>query len=233
MPARILVVEDEPDVAELVAFHLQRRGHRPHVVHDAETAWRCIQQAAPDLVVLDLMLPGEVDGVELCRRIRRTPQTASLPVVMVTARDEEVDRVVGFEVGADDYVSKPFSPRELVLRIEAVLRRSLGAGSGGGGEGVMRLGPLHIDLPGHRVEVDGEPVALTALEFRLLVWLAQRSGRVQSREQLLEHVWGYAPGVGSRTVDTHVRRLRGKLGRAAELLETVRGVGYRMRPPRE
>ncbi len=234
MPARILVVEDEPDVAELVAFHLQRRGHHPEVVHDAASAWRRLQDSHVDLVVLDLMLPGDVDGVELCRRIRRAPHTASLPVVMVTARGEEVDRVVGFEVGADDYVPKPFSPRELVLRIEAVLRRShMGAHGTRPENDVLRFGPLCIDLPGHRVEVDGAPVELTALEFRLLAWLAERPGRVQSREQLLEHVWGYAPGVGSRTVDTHVRRLRGKLGSAAELIETVRGVGYRLRAPRE
>ncbi len=233
MPARILVVEDEPDVAELVAFHLRRRGHRVETVDEAATAWRRLLEGGVDLVVLDLMLPGETDGVELCRRVRREPSTASLPIVMVTARDEEVDRVVGFEVGADDYVVKPFSPRELVLRIEAVLRRSGAGAPRDEADERLRFGPLRIDLPAHRVEVDGQLVQLTALEFRLLAWLARRPGRVHRREQLLEHVWGYAPGVGSRTVDTHVKRLRAKLGPAAEWIETVRGVGYRLREPRD
>ncbi len=233
MPARILVVEDEPDVAELVAFHLRRRGHLVETADEAEVAWRRLLEGGVDLMVLDLMLPGEIDGVELCRRVRREPSVASLPIVMVTARDEEVDRVVGFEVGADDYVVKPFSPRELVLRIEAVLRRSGAAAPRDEAEGRLRFGLLSIDLPAHRVEVDGQPVQLTALEFRLLSWLARRPGRVHRREQLLEHVWGYAPGVGSRTVDTHVKRLRAKLGPAADWIETVRGVGYRLREPRD
>ncbi len=225
MGSRILVVEDETDLAELVAFNLRAAGHDVSVVHDGHAALAEIQRAQPDLLVLDVMLP-DLSGVEVCRRLRRSPDTARLPVLMLTARSDEVDRIVGFEVGADDYVPKPFSPRELVLRVESILRRTIPA-SEVGGQQVIALGELTIDVPAHRVEVQGKEVLLTALEFRLLLDLASRAGRVQSRDALLERVWGYSPNVETRTVDTHVKRLREKLGAGAARIETVRGVGYR------
>lgn len=229
MGSRILVVEDEVDLAELVAFNLRGEGHQVAVVHDGATALAEIQRNPPDLVVLDVMLP-DISGIEVCRRLRRKPETIRLPVIMLTARSDEVDRVVGFEVGADDYLAKPFSPRELVLRVEAILRRTV-PGADVEGPQVITLGDLRIDVPAHRVEVAGEEIALTALEFRLLLDLAMRAGRVQSRDSLLERVWGYAPNVETRTVDTHVKRLREKLGLGAKHIETVRGVGYRVLKP--
>ena len=225
MGSRILVVEDEPDLAELVALNLRGAGHDVTVSHDGNTALAEIQRHQPDLVVLDVMLP-DLSGIEVCRRLRRNPQTVRLPVIMLTARSDEVDRVVGFEVGADDYVPKPFSPRELILRVDAILRRTTAVGETEGPQ-VITLGKLAIDVPAHRVDVEGEEVLLTALEFRLLLDLASRAGRVQSRDALLERVWGYSPNVETRTVDTHVKRLREKLGAGAEHIETVRGVGYR------
>jgi len=225
MGSRILVVEDETDLAELVAINLRGAGHDVTVAHDGNTALAEIQRSQPDLLVLDVMLP-DISGIEVCRRLRRNAQTVRIPVIMLTARTDEVDRVVGFEVGADDYVAKPFSPRELVLRVEAILRRTISAVESLGPQ-VISLGNLVIDVPAHRVEVEGEEILLTALEFRLLLDLASRAGRVQSRDALLERVWGYSPKVETRTVDTHVKRLREKLGAGAAQIETVRGVGYR------
>ncbi len=225
MGSRILVVEDEVDLADLVAFNLRGEGHEVTVALDGNTALAEIQRGRPDLVVLDVMLP-DISGIEVCRRLRRQRETVRLPVIMLTAKTDEVDRVVGFEVGADDYVTKPFSPRELVLRVEAILRRTIPNADVEGPQ-VITLGAVLIDVPAHRVEVLGEEVLLTALEFRLLLDLATRAGRVQSRDALLERVWGYAPNVETRTVDTHVKRLREKLGAGAKQIETVRGVGYR------
>ena len=225
MGSRILVVEDETDLAELVAFNLRSEGHEVTVAHDGQTALAEIQRGQPDLLVLDVMLP-DISGLEVCRRLRRSAQTVRLPVIILTARTDEVDRVVGFEVGADDYVPKPFSPRELVLRVEAILRRTIPATEINGPQ-VISLGNLVIDVPAHRVDVEGTEILLTALEFRLLLDLASRAGRVQSRDALLERVWGYSPNVETRTVDTHVKRLREKLGAGAAHIETVRGVGYR------
>ncbi|NOY94108.1 MAG: response regulator [Deltaproteobacteria bacterium] len=227
MGARILVVEDEIDLADLVAFNLRQAGHEVITAGKGTTALAEVQRSRPDLVLLDVMLP-DISGIEVCRRLRREAATANLPVLMLTAKGSEVDRVVGFEVGADDYVVKPFSPRELVLRVEAILRRARGDQAPAQGQ-VLALGRLLIDEPAHRVLVDGEEVPLTALEFRLLLDLATRRGRVQSRDALLERVWGYSMGTETRTVDTHVKRLREKLGAASESIETVRGVGYRMR----
>jgi two-component system, OmpR family, phosphate regulon response regulator PhoB len=227
MSHRILVVEDEADLAELIVFNLRQAGHTAVSVGEGYAALAEVRRARPDLVVLDVMLP-DLNGVEVCRRLRRDPGTERLPVLMLTAKGEEVDRVVGFEVGADDYVVKPFSPRELVLRIEAILRRSQTEEAPSGRE-QMEMGTLAIDVPAHRVTVAGVEVPLTALEFRLLLDLATRRGRVQSRDALLERVWGYTAGVETRTVDTHVKRLREKLGMAADCIETVRGIGYRMR----
>jgi two-component system phosphate regulon response regulator PhoB len=227
MGSRILVVEDEVDLAELVAFHLRQNGHLVTTAGTGATALAEVKRQRPDLCVLDVMLP-DISGIEVCRRLRREDDTRRLPVIMLTAKGEEVDRVVGFEVGADDYVVKPFSPRELLLRVEAVLRRASAPIDDSGPKTIV-LGAMTIDVPAHRVLVNDEEVPLTALEFRLLMDLASRLGRVQSRDALLERVWGYAPGVETRTVDTHVKRVREKLGAAADHIETVRGVGYRLR----
>jgi two-component system phosphate regulon response regulator PhoB len=226
MGSRILVVEDETDLAELVAFNLKQAGHSVVTAADGQTALAELRRQRADLIVLDVMLP-DISGVEVCRRLRRDAATSQIPVIMVTAKGEEVDRVVGFEVGADDYVVKPFSPRELVLRVEAILRRAQPAEEAS--KEVLVFGELVIDVPAHRVEVQGEEIPLTVLEFKLLLDLANRRGRVQSRDSLLERVWGYAAGIETRTVDTHVKRLREKLGVAADYIETVRGVGYRLR----
>jgi two-component system phosphate regulon response regulator PhoB len=225
--ARILVVDDEPDLADLVAYHLRDAGHDVVVVHSGMAALTEAQRKRPDLILLDLMLP-DLSGTEVCRRLRRQESTRSVPVLMLTAKGEEVDRVVGFEVGADDYVVKPFSPRELVLRVDAILRRATRTEDDDAASEAIETGSLHIDVPRHSVRVADEEVALTALEFKLLLDLATRMGRVQSRDALLERVWNYTTGVETRTVDTHVKRLREKLGAGAKYIETVRGVGYRM-----
>ncbi len=222
--ARIAILEDEPDIAEVLRFHLERAGFRVDLHPRGDSGLEAIRRNPPQLVVLDLMLPG-LDGLEITRTLKRDPATAGLPIVMLTARGEELDRIVGLELGADDYIPKPFSPREVVLRIRAVLRRH-GAEPDAGG--LLESGGLVLDTAAHRARVDGEEVALTATEFRLLKVLMERAGRVQSRARLLSDVWGYADDVDSRTVDTHVRRLRRKLGAHAKRLETVIGVGYRL-----
>lgn len=226
MNDKILVVEDEPDILELVAYHLEQSGFAVVLAADGEQALSAMEQERVGLVVLDLMLPG-ISGLEVCRRLKQTPRTEAIPVLMLTARAEEVDRVVGLELGADDYLVKPFSPRELVLRIRAILRRI--AGSDEAAAAQIAAGPLVIDLVGCQVQLGRDPIELTATEFKLLTILAQRRGRVQSREELLKVVWGYEYIGYRRTVDTHIRRLREKLGPAAELVETVRGMGYRFR----
>ena len=228
MSEKILVVEDEPDILQLVAYNLQQAGFEVEEAEEGETALRLVDEQAIDLIVLDLMLPG-IDGLEVCRLLRQNADHKHIPVIMLTARTEEVDRIVGLELGADDYIVKPFSPRELVLRIRAVLRRVKGAPSAAPDEVTERIqaGSLVIDPIGHRVLFEGNPIELTATEFKLLLTLAQRRGRVQSREELLNVVWGYDYSGYRRTVDTHVRRLREKLGNACDMVETVRGVGYR------
>ncbi len=233
----ILVVEDETDLAELIAFNLRQHAYEVTVSHEGKRALEILQSEAIDLVLLDIMLP-DILGTEVCRQVRKAPHLEHLPVVMLTAKGEEVDRVVGFELGADDYLTKPFSPRELVLRVGAVLRRSKATASaeaqrqsvtnGAASDGAKVLGPIRVDPERHEVYVAGEAVNLTALEFRLLLDLMSKPGRVQTREGLLDRVWGYAAGVGSRTVDTHVKRLREKLGVGGDVIETVRGVGYRI-----
>ena len=227
MSHRILVVEDDPDILELVCYNLEQAGFAAFRAEDGETALEMAKEEPLNLIVLDLMLPG-VDGLEVCRLLKQKPETREIPVLMLTARTEEVDRIVGLELGADDYVVKPFSPRELVLRVRAVLRRTEGK-SAEEEEETIQLGPLFIDPVGHRVLLSGELLQLTATEFKLLKTLAQRRGRVQTREELLSVVWGYEYGGYGRTVDTHIRRLREKLGDASSLVETVRGVGYRFR----
>jgi len=226
--ARIVLVEDEPDIAEVLRYNLEREGFRVEVEPRGDTALESIRRSPPDLVLLDLMLPG-LDGLEIARALKRDESTAGLPIVMLTARGEEVDRIVGLELGADDYVAKPFSPREVVLRAKAVLRRTAGGQAEGDGDEheVLAAGGLRLDPSAHRLEVRGREVALTATELRLLETMMRRRGRVQTRSRLLTDVWGYAEDVDSRTVDTHVRRLRRKLGPEAATIETIIGVGYR------
>jgi two-component system phosphate regulon response regulator PhoB len=223
---KILVIEDEPDIAEVLQYNLEKEGFDVETARRGDTGFDAVRRDNPDLILLDLMLPG-IDGLELTRMLKRDPLTSRLPIVMITARGEEVDRIVGLELGADDYISKPFSPREVVLRVKAVLRRFQQE------ESVVELievGGIELDVSGHQLRVRAKEVPLTATEFRLLRLLLERSGRVQTRGQLLSDVWGYAEDIDSRTVDTHIRRLRRKLGPEAERIETVIGVGYRLRP---
>jgi two-component system phosphate regulon response regulator PhoB len=227
MSQSVLVVDDERDIVELVRYHLVQAGFRVHAAADGKQALDLARRERPDLIVLDLMLPA-FPGTEVARLLRQDEKTRRIPILMLTARGEEVDRVVGFELGADDYVVKPFSPRELVLRVQAILRRE-----GHDPEEIERplvFDPLVIDLASHSVRLRGSEVDLTSTEFKLLHRLARRPGRAFSREQLLSDVWGYGGDVETRTVDTHVKRLRAKLGAAGEWIQTVRGVGYRFRP---
>ncbi len=225
MKPKILVVDDEPDALEVLGFKLKEAGYLPIFAKDGTRALAAARDERPALIVLDLMLP-EIDGLEVCKLLRRDPATAAIPILMLTARAAEMDRVLGLELGADDYVTKPFSPRELVLRIKKLLAR---AKSGDDPVSQLRFGALEIDVPRHTVAIGGAPVELTATEFKLLEILARRRGRVQTRERLLQDVWGYENPIDSRTVDTHMRRLREKVGAAADYLETIRGVGYRFR----
>jgi DNA-binding response OmpR family regulator len=221
---KILVVDDEPEAVELVEFNLKQAGFTVVAASDGAEALKKARTLLPSLIVLDLMLP-EVDGLEVCKMLRRDPATAAIPIVMLTAKAAEIDRVLGLELGADDYVTKPFSPRELVLRVKNILERGRGAGD----EAALNLkfGHLVIDPPRHLVSWRGKSIELTATEFKLLTLLAQRRGRVQSREQLLRDVWEYNSLIDTRTVDTHMRRLRQKLGPGAKHIDTVHGVGYR------
>ncbi|HEX7088873.1 MAG TPA: response regulator transcription factor [Longimicrobiales bacterium] len=226
-PARILVVEDERDIAALVAYHLTREGYRVRTADDGAEAIEEVSRERPDLVILDLMLPG-FSGYDVLAELRRHTATADVPVVVLTARRDEADRVRGLELGADDYVTKPFSPRELVLRVGAVLRRVRSPAVAAGGR-MLTGGPIAVDLDALEVTVDGRPVELTPTEYRLLVALMERRGRVQSRQQLLENAWDIHVRIETRTVDMHVQRLRTKLGAAGKWIETVRGFGYRFR----
>ena len=222
--ADVLVVEDEPDIRHLIAHHLGREGFRCREVATGAEALRAVRTSIPDLIVLDLMLP-EMGGLEVCRRLRGDAGTAAIPIIMLTAKSDEIDRVVGLELGADDYVAKPFSPKELVARVRAVLRRARPDPT----RGVYREGPMVLDPGRHTVMVRGAPVALTPKEFDLLQVLLEASGRVLSREHLLTRVWGYAHAdeIESRTVDVHIRRLRAKLGDDGRRIATVKSVGYR------
>jgi two-component system phosphate regulon response regulator PhoB len=225
MKPKILVVDDEPDALEVLGFKLKEAGYAPLFARDGSRAIAMARAERPALIVLDLMLP-EVDGLEVCKILRRDPGTAAIPILMLTARAAEMDRVLGLELGADDYVTKPFSPRELVLRIKKLLARATAADEP---VAQWRFGLLEIDTPRHQVTVAGAAVELTATEFKLLEVLARRRGRVQTRDRLLQDVWGYENPIDSRTVDTHMRRLREKIGGAADYLETIRGVGYRFK----
>ena len=223
MKQKILVVDDEPDALELISYNLKAAGFDVITADDGEEALKKARAGQPALILLDVMLP-EVDGLEVCKTLRRDPATAMVPIIMLTAKAAEIDRVLGLELGADDYVTKPFSPRELVLRVKALLRRRTPTEPE---PESLDFTDLKIDIPRHEVTVRGSPVDLTATEFKLLTVLAERRGRVQSREALLRDVWEYDNFIDTRTVDTHMRRLRDKLGTAAAHLDTVRGVGYR------
>jgi len=221
---RILVVDDEPDVLELVVYHLEKEAYRVDVADTGDKALKMARENLPSLLVLDLMLPG-INGLEICRLLKRDPKTRDIPILMLTARAAEEDRIKGLELGAHDYVTKPFSPRELVLRIKNLLR--LTEKSPDGVE-FIEAGPFRLDTVRHQATADGRSLNITATEFKLLCLLASRPGEVQPRETLLRDVWGYEPTLDTRTVDTTMQRLRAKLGQAAHHLETVRGVGYRL-----
>ena len=226
MSHRILVVDDEPDITALVAYHLVREGYRVSTAGNGQDALKAAREERPDVVVLDLMLPG-VSGYDVLRELRQRSDTADVGVILLTARREEADRIKGLSFGADDYLTKPFSPQELTLRVAALLRR-LAAPAVAAGSMIVE-GPLSIDRGAHKVTLEGVEVPLTATEFNLLLLLVERRGRVQTRPQLLELVWDAQPDIQTRTVDMHVQRLRSKLGKMGELIETVRGFGYRFR----
>jgi two-component system, OmpR family, phosphate regulon response regulator PhoB len=227
LAAQVLVVEDERDIAALVAYHLTREGFRVRTAADGSSALESVTAERPDIIVLDLMLPG-VTGFDVIGELRRRSETQDVPIIILTARRDEADRIRGLELGADDYVTKPFSPQELVLRVGAVLRRARAAPIAGSGR-LLRGGGIVVDLSAMQVTVDGREVDLTPTEYRLLVTLMERRGRVQSRQQLLEAAWGIHVRIETRTVDMHIQRLRTKLGDAGDWIETVRGFGYRFR----
>ena len=234
-PLRVLVVEDESDIAALIAYQLTREGYRVETASNGREALEAVDREVPDLVVLDRMVP-EISGDQVLRTLRSQGSTQAIPVLVLTAKREQEERIEGLEMGADDYLTKPFSPRELVLRAQALLRRSPRAGRETGGR-TLRAGPLAIDVNAHSAILDGEELALTPTEFRLLLTLVERKGRTQSRRQLLERAWemdaSVADRIQTRTVDMHVRRLRTKLGHFSDAVETVRGFGYRLRVPPE
>lgn len=223
---KILVVEDDKHIADLVSYNLRKAGYDPVAAADGEAALRILDEQPVDLIILDIMLP-KIDGLEVCRTMRQNDKLKSIPVIMLTAKGEEVDRIVGLELGADDYVVKPFSPRELVLRVKAILKR--GRQLQGTAKDIVARGDLAIDIPKHKVTVHNKEIILTPLEFKLLVFLIERQGRVQSRDSLLSDVWDINADIYTRTIDTHIKRLREKLGKMGSWIETVRGMGYRFR----
>ena len=223
---RVLIIEDEVDIADLIMFNLQRAGYEVLKAHDGITGTETAIRERPDLIVLDLMLPGR-DGYSVFREIRRDARTSRIPVIMLTARAQTEDRIQGLEAGADDYLTKPFSPKELVLRVNAILKRT----DAPPGAVEYEFGPFRFDKNSVRFYLDNEPVDLTGTEFKLLLFLCERSGKPQDRNELLRTVWGYSDEVHSRTLDTHMKRLRQKLGEHGAMIETVRGVGYCMASP--
>ena len=225
MPSNVLVIEDEPDIRKTIDYNLSKESFKVIQAASIEEGEKALASNKIDVIILDLMLP-DGSGLTLCRDIKSEPKTKNIPVIILTAKTEEVDRVVGFELGADDYVTKPFSVRELILRVKAILKR--GASTQNNAEDAeYSFGELRINFEEHQAYVTGEEISLTALEFKLLKHLIKRKGRVQTRDQLLEDVWGYSSNVTTRTVDTHIKRLREKLGLVGEHIQTIRGVGYR------
>ena len=225
MSVKILIIEDEPDIRRNLEYNLGREGFNASSVGTLDKAYEKIKSKKFDLILLDLMLP-DGSGLDFCKKIKSNSETEAIPVVILTAKDDEVDKVVGFELGADDYVTKPFSVRELILRVKAILKRS-DTKTKEVVEVERQFGDLKIDVDSHEVHVDSQLIELTALEFRLLKELVDKRGRVQSRDQLLSEVWGYNAEVTTRTVDTHIKRLREKLGSMGKYVQTIRGVGYK------
>jgi two-component system phosphate regulon response regulator PhoB len=220
----ILIIEDEKDLAELLAFNLKNEGYHPIIALDGISGLEAARRNFPDLVLLDLMLPG-MPGMDVCKVLRKDPKTTAIPVIMLTAKSEEIDQVVGFEIGADDYIAKPFSTRILLLRIKAVLQRS---SSPNVDRMVNKIGPLTIDTDRHLVNIGDEKIELTPIEYNLFITLAEKLGKVHSREDLLRIVWGYSYTGDTRTVNTYITKLRAKLGSAGNLIKTVRGFGYKL-----
>ena len=223
MTQKIYIVEDEPDIRETLKYNFSNEGFEVFTAPDGEEALSNIKKVLPDVLILDLMLPG-VSGLDVCKSIRADDDIRDMSIIMLTAKGEEIDRVIGFELGADDYVTKPFSVRELILRVKVLLkkqRESLVENK------LVTFGPIRIDLDAHELKINDQEIVLTALEFKLLQHLVKRKGRVQTREQLLGDVWGYSAEVTTRTVDTHIKRLREKLGNTSDYIQTIRGVGYR------
>tara|TARA_B100000401_G_scaffold215427_1_gene145387 strand:+ start:788 stop:1486 length:699 start_codon:yes stop_codon:yes gene_type:complete len=220
----IYIVEDEPDIRETLAYNLSQEGFKVSEFSDAESCLDKIQKKKPDLLILDLMLPG-MSGLDLCKEIRADKSLQNLAIIMLTAKGEEVDRIIGFELGADDYVTKPFSVRELILRVKVILKKQTDTTEN---NELVEFGPIKLNLDAHEVLINDDEIILTALEFKLLKHLIQRRGRVQTRDQLLGDVWGYSSEITTRTVDTHIKRLREKLGTVGDYIQTVRGVGYRL-----
>tara|TARA_A100001234_G_scaffold88222_2_gene77810 strand:- start:1750 stop:2448 length:699 start_codon:yes stop_codon:yes gene_type:complete len=220
----IFIVEDEPDIRETLAYNLSQEGFKVEEFSDAESCLEKINEKTPDLLILDLMLPG-MSGLDLCKEIRANKSLSNLAIIMLTAKGEEIDRIIGFELGADDYVTKPFSVRELILRVKVILKKQTESL-----ENIeeVEFGAIKINLDAHEVSINDDEINLTALEFKLLKHLVQRRGRVQTRDQLLGDVWGYSSEVTTRTVDTHIKRLREKLGSVGDYIQTIRGVGYRL-----
>jgi len=225
---KVLIVEDDKDIAELIDYNLKKEKFETEIVTNGAQAFKRASRMEPDLIILDLMLPG-VDGLEICRSLKADNRTKAIPVIMLTAKTDEIDRIVGFEVGAEDYLSKPFSPRELILRVKVILKRTRGGGETASKQ-VLICGPIEIDPNKFQVLINKKPVKLTAIEFKLLHHLVSTKGRVATRDNLLDHVWGYESALTTRTVDTHVKRLRAKMGSTAgDLIETIRGIGYRFK----
>tara|TARA_B100000676_G_scaffold148548_1_gene146805 strand:- start:5125 stop:5823 length:699 start_codon:yes stop_codon:yes gene_type:complete len=220
----IYIVEDEPDIRETLAYNLSQEGFKVSEFSDAESCLNKIQKKKPDLLLLDLMLPG-MSGLDLCKEIRADIDLKNLAIIMLTAKGEEVDRIIGFELGADDYVTKPFSVRELILRVKVILKKQTESVES---DESIEFGPIRLNLDAHEVLINNDEIVLTALEFKLLKHLIKRRGRVQTRDQLLGDVWGYSSEVTTRTVDTHIKRLREKLGTVGDYIQTIRGVGYRL-----
>ena len=223
MGHKVFIVEDEPDLRDTLKFNLENEGFSVEAFSNGEDFLSSVDKNKPNLVILDLMLPG-LSGLDVCRKLRSNDNYDGIGIVMLTAKSEEIDRIVGFELGADDYVTKPFSVRELILRVKVLLKKRTDDGAN---EQILEFGPILMNLEAHEVSIDGKIVNLTALEFKLLKHLLKRKGRVQTRDQLLGDVWGYSSEVTTRTVDTHIKRLREKLGEPGDLIQTIRGVGYR------